>query len=172
MAQEYKTVRAFAAHESGHRSDTRLPTKRGLGILAILSLWAVFLAVAVCTANNTPPTIADVSAADITETGATIVWTTDEPATSAVSTTTGSPARPIVVGCCEESELVTCHRVTLRHLGPGLTYRYWVKSRDAHGNESVSEEYALTTLGTPTAAGRLIKVTQLRGTSGNFPDAY
>jgi phosphodiesterase/alkaline phosphatase D-like protein len=76
-------------------------------------------------------------------TTASIIWTTDEPATSEVeyglTTSYGSTASSLLPA------LVTDHSVSLRGLDPSTTYHYRVKSEDAAGNESASADYTLTT---------------------------
>lgn len=93
-------------------------------------------------ADKTAPTISGVSASDITETSATITWTTDEPATSQVeygpTTAYGSTASL-------DSTLVASHSVNLSGLTSSTTYHYKVKSKDASGNERVSGDYTFAT---------------------------
>jgi hypothetical protein len=106
--------------------------------------------------DESPPVISGVSVSDITETSATVTWTTDEPATSTVRwrPAPGSCNGPLDIRTRDESQLVTNHSITLTQaglgpgLGPGLTYIYWVQSKDANGNEAKSEDRTFTTLGT------------------------
>jgi internalin A len=94
-------------------------------------------------ADKTAPTISGVSASGITQTGATITWTTDEPATSQVeyglTTSYGSTATP------STDALVTSHSVPLSGLDENTTYHYRVKSKDASDNETMSADYTFTT---------------------------
>ncbi len=96
------------------------------------------------TLDITPPVISAVSATSITDSGATITWTTDEPASSQVEygldtnyslSTTLDPA------------LVTSHSVNLTGLSSFKTYHYKVESSDAAGNpaSSVDVDYTFTT---------------------------
>jgi phosphodiesterase/alkaline phosphatase D-like protein len=111
-------------------------------------------------ASGQPPVITDVLASDITQTSATITWTSDEPATSSVVAaplcqfpqlaTTYIKAITGRQDCCAESKLVENHSMALESLKPGTTYVYSVISRDRHGNETTSEVYSFTTPGTPT----------------------
>ena len=91
--------------------------------------------------DTTPPTISNVQVTDITETTATITWTTDEPADSVVEygTTTNYGYTK------SDSTLVTSHSITLTGLSPGTTYHFRVKSTDAAGNTAVSQDYTFTT---------------------------
>jgi hypothetical protein len=52
--------------------------------------------------------------------------------------------------------LVTSHTITLSGLTAGTTYNFKVKSKDASGNESVSEDYTLVTSKSGTLAGGII----------------
>jgi Leucine-rich repeat (LRR) protein len=93
-------------------------------------------------ADKTAPTISGVSASDITQTTATITWTTDEPASSQVEyglTTSYGSTTPL------DSSLLTSHSVTLNDLDENTTYHYRVKSKDASENEAVSADQTLTT---------------------------
>ncbi|TSC72144.1 MAG: fibronectin, type III domain-containing protein, partial [Parcubacteria group bacterium Gr01-1014_38] len=104
--------------------------------------------------DTTPPVISTVAAGSITNTTATITWTTDEPSDSQVeygttitygSSTTLDPAR------------VTSHSQVISGLTANTLYHYRVKSRDAAGNLATSGDFTFTTLtATPTLAPRLL----------------
>ena len=98
------------------------------------------------TPDLTPPVISDVTAVDITATGATITWTTDEPATSQVEY--GLTAPGYSTSTTEDPTLVTSHSVVLTGLTSGTTYHYKVKSRDTSGASlwTSSDDYAFNTL--------------------------
>lgn len=92
--------------------------------------------------DTTAPSIANVSAENITEVTATISWTTDEPATSQVEygkTTAYGLTTPL------DSELVTSHSVSVTGLDPDSTYHFIVKSEDLAGNEAVSGDHTFAT---------------------------
>jgi len=99
-------------------------------------------------ADKTAPTISEVSASDITETSATITWTTDEPATGEVeyglTTSYGSTATSPI------DAFVTNHSVPLSGLDENTTYHYRVKSKDESDNEAVSGDYTFTTAAPPS----------------------
>ena len=98
------------------------------------------------TSDTTPPSITNVLASDITETSATITWTTDEKSTSQVEygeTADYGSATPL------DESLVTSHSVSLSGLEPDTTYHYRVKSKDTSGNEATSEDKSFTTLALP-----------------------
>ena len=104
---------------------------------------ADFTAVGMSTeTDSTAPTISGVDASNISETTATITWTTDEPATSQVEygldTADGSTTTL-------DQDPATSHEVTLAGLTEDTTYYFRVRSLDAEGNESVSEDYSFTT---------------------------
>ena len=101
------------------------------------------------TSDTTSPSITNVLALDITETTATISWTTDEPATSQVEygkTTSCWSRTPL------NKELVTSHSVTLAGLETGTTYYFRAKSKDAGGNE-VSYGYKTFFTASPPGLG-------------------
>lgn len=91
--------------------------------------------------DTTAPVISSVTSSGITETEATITWSTDEPANSQVNfgTTTsyGTSAG--------SGSYVTSHSVTLSGLTAGTDYFYQVVSVDESGNTSVDETYSFTT---------------------------
>jgi hypothetical protein len=94
--------------------------------------------------DETPPVISGVNAVNITMTGATITWDTDEPATSRVQYgATVSYGNSTV----EDSNLVTGHSVDLTDLIPGIEYHYRVISKDSSSNEKISIDYKFTTPG-------------------------
>jgi hypothetical protein len=107
-------------------------------------------------ADTTPPTISGVSAAVVTATGATILWTTSEPGDSQVdygtSTAYGSASALDV-------SLVTAHSQTLSGLSPDTVYHYRVKSRDAAGNLALSNDFTFTTLAAPDLTPPSVAIT-------------
>jgi Leucine-rich repeat (LRR) protein len=114
--------------------------------IALLTLAVVLIALlSGCAgeeADETPPVISGVSASGITQTGAVITWTTDEPATSQVEyglTASYGLTTPL------DATLVTSHSLPLSDLDAGTTYHYRVKSEDASDNETVSADATFTT---------------------------
>jgi len=87
--------------------------------------------------------ISSVQAVDITASGATITWTTNEAATAQVeyglTTEWGSRANL--------DALATSHSVELAGLEADTTYHYRVMSKDATDNEAVSLDQTFTTTG-------------------------
>jgi hypothetical protein len=93
--------------------------------------------------DTQPPVISGLASLNITISGATVVWTTNEPSDSQIEygTTANYGSSTSLVG-----NLVTSHSQTLSGLLSGTTYHLCVKSRDAAGNLSVSGDYTFTTL--------------------------
>ncbi|PJC22075.1 hypothetical protein CO059_02920 [candidate division WWE3 bacterium CG_4_9_14_0_2_um_filter_48_10] len=96
--------------------------------------------------DTTPPVISSIQAQNISQTGATTTWNTDEPATSQVEygTTTAYGNSTAI-----NSSLVTFHSVGLSGLTADTTYHYRVKSKDANNNLATSGDKTFTTSGKP-----------------------
>lgn len=94
------------------------------------------------TLDQTPPVISAVTVSDITQSGATVSWNTDESATSVVeyglSDSYGASA--------SVSGLDSTHAVGLSGLTAGTLYHFRVVSDDASSNRSVSEDGTFTTV--------------------------
>lgn len=93
------------------------------------------------TPDTAPPIISAVTAF-VTYNSVTIVWTTDEPATSQVEyglTAVYGSSTPL------DSVLVTSHSINISGLDPNTTYHYRVKARDGSTNEAISTSYTFTT---------------------------
>lgn len=100
--------------------------------------------VSVTAASDTaPPVISGVAAGSITESGATIAWTTNEGGDTQVEygTTTSYGSSTAL-----NTSLVTSHSTSLMGLTASTVYHYRVKSRDAAGNLGSSSDFILTTL--------------------------
>ncbi len=85
--------------------------------------------------DTTPPVISAVAATLLVPNGATVTWSTNEPATSQVeygATTTLGTFTPL------DNMLVQSHSVALNGLTAGATYFYRVISADAAGNSASS----------------------------------
>jgi hypothetical protein len=98
--------------------------------------------------DTTPPVITNITAGNITSTGSTVTWTTNEPADSQVEyglTTAYGNSVPVPA----DPTLVTSHSVALSGLTASTLYHYRVKSRDAAGNLATSGDATLTTLALP-----------------------
>jgi len=82
--------------------------------------------------DRTPPQILNVRTINITQTSATVLWDTDEPADGQLELCKTyyrcGENTPLLPG------LISAHRVDLSGLTPYTTYYYWVNSRDGAGN--------------------------------------
>ncbi len=92
--------------------------------------------------DTTPPVISGVGATGVSLNGATINWTTDEPAESRINYGT-TPAYGTSTPL--SSSLVVSHSQTIGGLAPSTLYHYRVRSRDAAGNLVVSGDFTFTT---------------------------
>jgi hypothetical protein len=131
----------------------RIKWLRALSIL--LLCLSLFLASTGCAKKDKrPPSIDDVSATGITQTSATVAWTTDEPARSQVEfgTTTAYGSSSGL-----DTRLITSHTVTLSGLTPGTPYHFAIRSSDEHGNEAISDELGFNTP-LPGANGETVAV--------------
>jgi hypothetical protein len=86
--------------------------------------------------------ISGIAVGSVTSSGATITWTTNDPATSQVAYgTTSSYGSTSTLN----SALVTSHSVTLSGLSASTTYHYQVLSQDAEGDVGASPDSVFTT---------------------------
>ena len=94
------------------------------------------------TNDTTAPAISSVSSGGISQSSATITWTTNEAATSYVEygTTTNYGSNTTL-----STDKVTSHSQSISGLNPGATYHYRVKSKDTAGNEKASSDSTFTT---------------------------
>lgn len=95
--------------------------------------------------GNPPPFISSVQAANVTSTGASITWLTDQAASSQVEyglTTSYGNLTPL------DGTLVTSHSVALTGLASNTLYHYRVISANANGS-STSGDFTFTTSGPP-----------------------
>jgi len=91
--------------------------------------------------DSTPPVISGVSIS-AGQTSATVIWTTDEPATSAVAY---GPTADLGGGAVEDRNLTTIHSVTIPGLACETTYHVRVASTDAAGNQAIGEDRTVST---------------------------
>ncbi|MBF0503303.1 MAG: S8 family serine peptidase, partial [Candidatus Riflebacteria bacterium] len=100
--------------------------------------------------DNAAPVISSLVATNLTETSATIEWTTDEGATTQVEygpTTTYGTLTSL------DSGITKSHSTALNSLGSNKTYHFRVKSKDSTGNEGVSADQTFNTINTlPTVS--------------------
>lgn len=92
--------------------------------------------------DSTPPTISSVSAGSISQTSATVTWTTNEAADSQVKY---GPTASYGSTTTLNASKVTSHSVGLTGLTASTTYHYQVISKDAAGNTTSSTDKSFTT---------------------------
>jgi len=98
-------------------------------------------------ADVTAPVISAVAVSAITQTGATVTWTTDEPATSQLDYgLTGAWGSTTTL----DSTLSTSHAVILSGLTANTLYHLRAKSQDAAANLANGSDTTFTTLPVPT----------------------
>lgn len=119
------------------------------------------------TPDTTPPVISGVGASSITSSGATINWTTDEPADSQLEYgTTPSFGSSTTL----DTTLVTSHSQSLRGLTASTTYYFRVKSRDAAGNLATSGSSTFTTASAPGPGSETVSL--IRQDCTGFSNCY
>ena len=121
------------------------------GLSPITCTGATDLSISGSAPDTTAPSISGVSASDISDTSATISWSTDESSNSLVEYT-------VVANFGEyqfsqsSSSLVTSHSVSLTtNIAANTTYYYRVCSTDASGNQGCSGENSFTSIATSSA---------------------
>ncbi len=98
--------------------------------------------------DNSGPTISTVNNSNITPTGVTISFATNELSSSFIEYSTQSGfTQGNIFG---QADLVTSHTVILRSLSPSTTYYYKIRSADSLSNETISTQYSFTTLADPS----------------------
>ncbi len=112
-------------------SAQAVPSAGANGTLAVLS-----------PNDASPPTPSNVSATNISTTGATIRWTTTEASSSQVEYGVSSQYGTLST---LDSRLVTVHLLRLTGLTPGATYHIRARSSDAEGNQGVSSDFSFQT---------------------------
>lgn len=106
--------------------------------------------------DTTPPTLLAISASSLTQTAATVTWTTNEAATSQVDygPTTGYGSTTTL-----DATLVTSHSAALSGLTAGTLYHYRVRSKDAANNEAVGADATFTTQAPPDTTPPTVSLT-------------
>ncbi|MBW3548938.1 MAG: fibronectin type III domain-containing protein, partial [Actinobacteria bacterium] len=133
---------------SGDLTGTANP--QTLTMNADKSVTATFSAETVDTVDTTAPTISNVAVA-AGSSSATVTWTTDEPADSAVAY---GPTSAYENGSVVDPTLVTSHSLTLTGLSPETLYHFAVTSVDGAANATSTPDATFTT----TAPGPVIDV--------------
>ena len=102
---------------------------------------------ATASSDTTVPVISAISSSNISQTGATVTWTTNEASDIQVEYGTTTSYGTVTT---LNSSSITAHSVTLANLSPNTLYNFRVKSRDTAGNLAVSANGTFTTLAVPT----------------------
>jgi peptidoglycan hydrolase-like protein with peptidoglycan-binding domain len=100
--------------------------------------------------DTTAPTISGVASSNITTSGATIAWTTNELAVSKLFVATGTPVGT-GTPTWSESVLTLSHSKELSGLSSATTYYFVIEAADAVGNKSYSAQGMFTTNAVPLA---------------------
>ena len=116
--------------------------KSSLVIVVLACILSSLFVCTGCTEDKSAPEIENVTSANATAVSVVIHWTTDELATSQVQ-----------YGITDQYDydsnlnldLVTAHSVTLLDLDSDTTYHFRAMSKDAKGNEALSEALTFTT---------------------------
>jgi hypothetical protein len=92
--------------------------------------------------NALPPVISSLASVNITDSSASITWTTDKPADSQVQFGLDGNYGLMVA----DPSLITSHAIQLTGLTPGTTYHYQASSCDGSTNVAASTDRTLATL--------------------------
>jgi hypothetical protein len=92
------------------------------------------------------PVISLVTSSSISNSGATMTWTTDTPSDSQVEY---GPIPAYGSSTALDTSLVVSHSQTLSGLAPATLYHYRVKARNGGGGQTVSGDFTFTTLPDP-----------------------
>lgn len=107
--------------------------------------------VTVSGSDTNPPSLSSVAASNITSSGATITWNSNEASNSQVEYGLASAYGNLST---VNPALVTSHSTALNGLAPSTRYFYRARSRDSTGNLAVSAETSFTTAaGASTSIG-------------------
>lgn len=96
--------------------------------------------------DQTSPIITEIATSSVATTSATVIWTTNEHASTKVIYSTGSIYTSSTT-LADISPRVLSHTANISNLPPCTTFNYKVISADAAGNTSTSTSYMFTTTG-------------------------
>lgn len=108
------------------------------------------------TAAPPAPVISAIVVSSITQTGATVTWTTDVPSDSQVDY---GPTNTYGSSSVLNSSLVTSHSVTLSGLSAGTLYHYRVDSKNSQGTLANSPDNTFTTQSAPDTTAPTVTIT-------------
>ncbi|OGS26047.1 MAG: hypothetical protein A2297_07580 [Elusimicrobia bacterium RIFOXYB2_FULL_48_7] len=115
-----------------------------------------FIAIPKISTDTTGPVFSSIAASNISYSGSTITWITNEPATSQVEY---GPSSGYGTLTTEDLALTITHNVALENLLQDSTYHYRVAGRDASNNPSTSSDYTFSTSPQPVVAPGIISIT-------------
>ncbi|TSC81917.1 MAG: hypothetical protein G01um101420_700 [Parcubacteria group bacterium Gr01-1014_20] len=121
-------------------------------------------------ADTLPATISSIGVTNITVSGATVNWTTNEPAKSKVYFATSTPVGLTTATSVAMTAFVTSHSVALTGLNQFTNYYFLIETEDAAGNKTTSGENVLTTA-TPDITAPIVSavnVSSLSSTSASI----
>src|SRR5262249_13863572 len=142
-AMDYDPVDGVFIFIATEASDTSLPN-----YYSSMHTWAYRFGASAPTPpppppGTNPPTISGVTASNVSSTGATVVWATNNSADSQIDY---GPTAAYGNQTTLNPSPVTSHSQTISGLVASTTYNYRVKSRDATGNLATSPNFTFTTL--------------------------
>jgi Purple acid Phosphatase, N-terminal domain len=115
--------------------------------------------------DTRPPVVSSIQSTNITSSGATITWSTNEASDTQVeygTSTAYGNSTPL------NASLVTAHSVSLSGLQANTSYNYRVKSRDAAGNLAVSGNLTFVTPQQPVLNFTQISLSEVSNTSARI----
>jgi hypothetical protein len=96
-------------------------------------------------ADVTAPLLSGIGVTGITTSSASVIWTTNESATTRVYYSTSTPVNSVTAFSYFNAALVVGHAAPLASLLPGTQYRFIVVSADGSGNTATSSEGSFVT---------------------------
>ena len=136
-------LRAYWRLNDGTTAITDSSPSGNVGTLRNGAVWTSGGPMTPPVVDVTPPQISNIAAGNISDTGVTITFTTDEPATGSVSYTTN--------GICPCGEVSgpggrTTHSIRLSGLSSDTLYEFAAKAVDAAGNPTIAPTQTFRTL--------------------------
>ncbi len=135
---------SYAFYETVPGTYTLTASGTGMGSVsdsATVSVGTVVTLNLVFPNDATAPVISGVAANGVTDSSATIVWSTDENSSSIVEYGTTLSYGSLA----SSTNRVANHSIPLSGLSPSTTYQFRVRSTDANTNEAVSANFSFTT---------------------------
>ena len=167
----FGTVRHFGENSQG--TWTLRVRDLASGDTGTFQSWTLNIYGTQAASDTTAPVISDVSVSDLTDSTATITWTTDEESDGTVSYGTSNAEWEDYPSEAHVADASTSHSVTLTGLTDGTTYYFRVGSTDASGNgpgtnqgitNPSDEQSFTTTTDAPTITGIAVSRTPTTAT--------